>query len=908
MQQRRSPILLRDLMRKRKDRAWQAILQERMKLPIMADDRHRRLVKAIDDCDVLIVPGSTGSGKSTQVPQIIFDYAIHEGKGGYTNIICSQPRRISAISVARRVATERAELVGRSVGHHVRFDYNPPPREGGILYCTGGILWSMLHRRPNDLMENVSHVLVDEVHERSTEIDLILMTLRKLIHQRRANNLKFPKVLLMSATLNSEAFQKYFSETIDGDPGLRTAVFEVPGRLYPVEEEYLDTLLPKLHALQVPAVEALMSSSDTQQYVQNELEVGSTDPAPAVQENKTYFVPPELVAAAIIQVFSTTATGDILAFLPGIVDIAKTERLLQVQQELLDKHPRCAGVKIFKLHSSLNETNDAVFDPIEPGWRRIVLASNIAETSITLPDVTHVIDTGTVKVLFHDASNESQELRSQWTNKNSLQQRRGRAGRVAPGKYFALYARARLDMFDESISPEIQRIDLASDALSLRTMAEPMDIRTALSQVPDPPREEDVLGAIKRLQRLGALADKEEVTPLGRALSIFAASPASAKAFLLGVLFRCLEPMLIAGIIEAEPMDHRVTDGSSLLKSRYHFAKGSGSNAIAAINGFKELHQAIRDGDAEKEAQLATERGLRRDIYEFFGRSARQICDQLHSNGFADFKELGQDGFPQIPAELNENADNIPLIKTLLMLSTEPELAIRWSKHTFFGNQGLMIPAFRTVNDFVSNEMIRSQIGARVSQRGDFAAYAHGRTTPDKQRLSMVESSMITPLMAILFARSVEKSGGTQLKLNGAIKVNVMVEDLPAPKQQQVVNLVMELRKMLDRFFQVAFSDLQIGDQGGKPVDCNSMFAPDNKLREKLVAGLAGILQKDAVRETEMLEQRYVVWEELDNMKQKRLAEQPSQKSKRRAEAANATAAVQSDSPYSEDAFSKVYV
>ena len=873
--QKQSTIMIKDLVKKRKDTKWIKNLHTRKDLPIMAEGRHKKLANALKECDVLIVPGSTGSGKSTQVPQIILDYAVHEGKGGYTNIICSQPRRISAVSVARRVAEERNEPLGQTVGYHVRFLDAPPRKYGSILYCTGGILWNYLHHRPNELLDNTTHILVDEVHERTVEIDLILMVLRKLIHERRAQGLKHPKLLLMSATLKSEDFVRYFSESVDGQPGLRVQTFEIPGRLFPIEETFLDDLLPTLRSNQLPAIKPLMDSHDTKSYVNQEI----SKPGEPTDEQiaRDSYVPPDLVAAAVLQIFTTTVDegGDILVFLPGMSDIEKTASLLEANRATLEKNRACKGVSIFKLHSSLSETNDSVFDEVPTGWRRIILASNIAETSITLGGVTHVIDTGTMKLVVQGSENGLRDLRCRWASRQSVQQRRGRAGRIRAGNYYALYSRARLDLFDVNVTPEIQRTDLTSAALSLKTMAKPVDIVSGLCRVPDRPVQREIDAAVKRLQRLGALTEDENVTPLGRTLSLYATKPAAAKALLLGVLFRCLEPMMIAAIAEDEPLDGRIQDGAAQLRSRYLFSEGSGSNSIAAYNAFKELRAAMTSGDSQREQKLATERGLRRSMYTFIGRSARQICGQLHSSGLADMGDMGDDVYPTIPPELNVNADCQPLIKVLLMLSLQPEMAVRWGKHTFYGGQGLLMPQFRSVNDAVSYQVHREQIGTRIPVRGDLVAYGHGRTVSDRKRQTMVDTTSVTPLMAVLFARSVEKTSDTQLKLDGAINLNIAaLNDAPKLSLAQVLILAMEYRKMLNRFVEVAFSDLHPGRPSqDKPKDCNTMFAAEHELRGKITAGLVEVLKLDAAVESTVLAERYVRWEEADDRRLKAIEE-----------------------------------
>ncbi|ETN42768.1 uncharacterized protein HMPREF1541_01926 [Cyphellophora europaea CBS 101466] len=900
----RSNQMLRDLRVKKMNPEWRERLFQREKLPVMTDSRHARLIKALDSCDVLVVPGSTGSGKSTQVPQIILDYAIHDGKGAHTNVICSQPRRISAVSIARRVAWERTEDLGQTVGHHIRFSPQLPHKHGHILYCTNGILWNYMHHQPDHVLDTASHIVLDEVHERSTEIDILMLILRKLILNRKAQGKRYPKVVLMSATIESNEFIEYFRQPLDGKHGLTTSKFEIPGRLFPITDHYLEDISAQLSQSSEGAIGTL-SQGPAAMYINAELEsnssginatlqsdsdaVSPTIETPSlIEAGQDYIVPFELAAATVMHVFQTTRKGDILVFFPGLNDINKTADLLEAQEAFWNQNtPEGGGVKIFRLHSQLNDTNDEVFEPVALGWRRIVLASNIAETSITLPEVEHVIDTGTSKLMTRDSETASRGLLCQWASRQSLQQRRGRAGRVKPGNYYALYSRAR--EFETYLTPELLREDLMGTALGLKTMVQSLDIATGLTSALDSPKEEDIAKAIHGLKQIGALTEAEEVTPLGRMLSSFGTHPNLAKAVILGVLFRCLEPMLIAASMDdgGEGMIAKADrTGVELVKTRYHYARGTDSNIIASINAFKELDDAITSGDTNLQARLCSTHGLRRDLYHYQARTARQICERLHAQGIASIPDLGAGYFPNIPPELNTNATCTPLVKVLLMLSLQPELAARWSAHTFFSKQGLLMPEWRAVNSFLSAGLLRSGVSTRVSDRGDLMSYAFGKFVPDGNRIGMVDTQTITPLMAMLFGREVALGDSNTATLDKAIKVKINVQghEVNLPTSKAAV-MTMEMRKMIERFLHVAFSDLRIDGKptAGKVSQYNTMFTEKHELRDAFTKGLIEILDADAEAEKTVLDERWLAWTEEDSRKLSDLAKRQAEADKKKA-------------------------
>ena len=254
---------------------WQAYLenesiaelrQKRAELPM---NQHRNEVfKLIDDHDVCVVVGATGSGKTTQVPQILLEEATLKGLGADCNIICTQPRRIAAMSVAERVAVERNEKLQQSVGYHVRFASKLPQPGGAVTFCTTGILLKQLQDQGQQLLDQVSHILIDEVHERDILIDFLMIILRRLLKQRKEEGKRAVKVVLMSATIDTSLFCQYFGE---GYPNDRCPSIEIPGRTFPVKHLFLDdfakTVQQKYSRFQAP----FLHDKETFNYLQSEL-------------------------------------------------------------------------------------------------------------------------------------------------------------------------------------------------------------------------------------------------------------------------------------------------------------------------------------------------------------------------------------------------------------------------------------------------------------------------------------------------------------------------------------------------------------------------------------------------------------------------------------------------------------
>jgi len=498
-----------------------SIKQQRESLPVFKF--RKQLLDAVKDNQLMIVVGDTGSGKTTQLTQ----YLAEAGYGNNGIIGCTQPRRVAAMSVAKRVAEEVGCRLGAEVGYTIRFEDCTSP-DTKIKYMTDGMLQREILLDPD--LKKYSVIMLDEAHERTIATDILFGLLKKTIKRRPDLRL-----IVTSATLDAEKFSEYFN----GCP-----IFSIPGRTFPVEVMYS-------------------------------------------KEPESDYLDATLIT--VMQIHLTEAAGDILVFLTGQEEIDTSCEILYERMKALG--PSVPELVILPVYSALpSEMQSRIFDPAPPGGRKVIIATNIAETSITIDNIYYVIDPGFVKQNAYDPKLGMDSLVVTPISQAQAKQRAGRAGRTGPGKCFRLYTEAayQSEMLPTTI-PEIQRQNLSHTILMLKAMG----INDLLHfDFMDPPPTNTMLSALEELYALSALDDEGLLTRLGRKMADFPMEPALAKVLIASVDMSCSDEMLsIVAMLSITSVFYRPKEKQQQAdqkKSKFHDPHGDHLTLLNVYNAWKQ--------------------------------------------------------------------------------------------------------------------------------------------------------------------------------------------------------------------------------------------------------------------------------------------------------------------------------
>ena len=500
------------------------LLKKRKSLPVWSS--RKQILDLVEKNRIVIIQGETGSGKTTQIPQFLLD------AGYYGGIVCTQPRRVAAMSIAKRVSQEMEVELGEQVGYTVRFD-DKTSKNTLIKYVTDGLL--LKEATTDHTLKKYQIIIIDEAHERTLATDILFGFLKELMEKR-----KELKLIIMSATFDIEKFQNYFDAPL--------AI--IKGRTYPVDIIYL--------------------SSPTDDYV-------------------------DCAVKKVIQINKAEKPGDILLFLTGEEEIESACQ--QIRDGIEELGDEVGYANVIPIYSTLPPyLQEKIFEPppeTNPRGikgRKIVVATNIAESSITIDGIVYVVDPGFTKQKVFNPRGKMESLLINIISKENADQRAGRAGRTKPGKCYRLYTEESYEKeLKKSSIPEILRSNITSVVLNLLKLG--INDLVHFDFI-DPPAPETMMRAIEMLNYLGAMDDDGKLTELGSQMNQFPLEPELSKMVLAGVKYKCINDMLtLAATLSVKSPFLRPRGKENEADSKkYQFTHHTGDHItlIMAFNSFKK--------------------------------------------------------------------------------------------------------------------------------------------------------------------------------------------------------------------------------------------------------------------------------------------------------------------------------
>ncbi|XP_008421313.1 probable ATP-dependent RNA helicase YTHDC2 isoform X2 [Poecilia reticulata] len=793
----------------------------RSSLPV--HEHQEEIVRLIRENRVVLVLGETGSGKTTQIPQFLLDDCSRNGKP--CRIFCTQPRRLAAIAVAERVAAERGESVGQTVGYHIRLESRVSPKTL-LTFCTSGVLLRTLMAGDTSLT-TVTHVIVDEVHERDGLTDFLLTKMRDIVQR-----IPTLKLILSSAALDIDLFLQYFDscplihlkgkqfevkelfledilrqtgfnrkdiwkyqeetqrkegkqkrltewcETVESSSvgGKRTHML-APGLLHAgscgdredegsikLNENDTDQLEPWLlremdscissiflhedqeafnqlfnlilnesvpvdfmhsetgsTALMVSAARGFLPQTQqllsmgadinikasngwtaldfAKHFQQTEAmdilkssiplgEVSSLEESALVQCSPTELsseeqellkqyhhsfddqrVDLDLIMTLLHNICTTTTEGAVLIFLPGYDEIVSLRDRILFDDKRFSTHSE--SYQVFTLHSDMQTLDQKrAMKPAPSGVRKIILSTNIAETSITIDDVVFVIDSGKIKEKSFDTLSRVSMLKTVWISKASVLQRKGRAGRCRPGICFHLFSRLRFNNMQQFQVPQLLRMPLQELCLQTKLLApSSCPVAEFLSKAPQPPPTHAIQSAVHMLKTIDALDQNEDLTDLGFHLADLPVEPHLGKMVLCAVVLKCLDPILTIACTLAYRDPFTLPAESSqkraALQSRKRFTSNTFSDHMALLRAFQAWQKARSEG---WERSFCERNFLSQSTMDMILGMRTQLLGQLRAIGFVRAR-----GGSDI-RDVNLNSENWAVVKAALVAGMYPNM------------------------------------------------------------------------------------------------------------------------------------------------------------------------------------------------------------------------------------------
>mmetsp|Transcript_12968 Transcript_12968/g.29836 ORF Transcript_12968/g.29836 Transcript_12968/m.29836 type:complete len:1347 (+) Transcript_12968:199-4239(+) len=686
--------------------AYQTMKAARDSLPMSA--YREEILKTVQRNAVTVLIAETGAGKSTQCAQFILEQALREGEGDNVNIFCTQPRRVAATSLAQRVSDEMCDELGKLVGYSIRNE-SKKSAHTKLLFATTGVVLRRLQDDPS--LSGLTHLIIDEVHERQQQIDLLLIIVRRLLQTTRPDL----KVILMSATIETELFTNYFGGT---------PVISVPGRTYPVASYYLEDLLDATgHVIEEGSRYAfrdngrvdtatlrvtnrggekrretvdLVSSAaplDVTNSYYDGYKMSTRRSMQRVNEDVINFDLIEDVLNLITSGQSDLvapdgadmSVGSVLVFLPGLGEIKAMMERLEGSRTFRDRK----RFLIVPMHSSLSSSDQRrAFLPAKPGCRKIILSTNIAETSVTIPDVVYVIDSGKMREVRRNKRTSSSMLVATWCPKSSAKQRSGRAGRVQPGVCLRLYSSYTAEhVMKVESEPELRRVPLEEVCMSVlaSNFAAGKGCLGFLSEAPQPPSPESVMAALNNLEAIGAIevsesGTTERLTTLGKHLAKLPLDVKLGKMLIFAALFSCIEPIVtIAAMLSSKsPFSNYFNDSAAAQRKQRAF-EDPVSDFMTFCNVW-EKYSAAAEVSSSNGLKFCKENFLNHVSLREIADARRQYLDLLCSAGFLDRGSIYSGGRMMTDKErksshFNKHAGKREIVHSVICAGLYPNVA-----------------------------------------------------------------------------------------------------------------------------------------------------------------------------------------------------------------------------------------
>lgn len=728
---------------------FQAFKRKKLELPVRLFTK--QVLSAINSNIYSIIDGEFDAGKTTQVPQIILEDAISNSTAVSCRVLCVQLNELEAVKMAKEVARERYEKRGDTTFHGVPPDHIARLSWGTITYCSRQDLLRILKDGPS-ILEQFSHIILDEAQLHGLNLNVGMMLLKRFVEQRKSIGASVPKVILMGSFTHVDGLCSYFgTKTADGT--LLPAHVTIP-RGFPVEKYYLEEVMGNIaHSLTPDILEPLLhEDKNTQIFLDSHFKLFGKSRTVKINRLGKEIVPCGLISATLLSLLSTTKTGSIHVFVP------RSSHAKAVIKQITAFGPKLGfdfadkdRFRIIHLHSKMaTEEKAEVHLGIPPGCRRLIISRE--SSNFPIADVRYIIDSG--KSMNNSLTKKGRGI--DWIGKTIASQRAERAGRVQAGEYYFLGAKKCFDSLPVTTpkTATTSHSDLQQACLHVKraTSGTTLSIAELFAQTYEPPQEFNVYAAVDDLKELQLLDEQEELTTLGHTLVDLNMDPCFGKMVALGIIFQCLDPMLILASLgwkpnlfsrmlsspDPDPADPDPGPGvgesfiRSINESGYH---------VAIINTFGAIRQMLhKEGKLPAFEDKVSEDCLSK-VYHTATPEIERIIERLIAAQIIPADKSFGNGASFSCGSLNTNSKNEALIKTLLLQCLSSSLAVK--------------PFGYTTIKFKSGEIAERDPNYSISNNY-IMAYNFGSVCASKPH-GMIQKTQVNPLAACLLGSKIEQ-------------------------------------------------------------------------------------------------------------------------------------------------------